>query len=109
MRMRRAPGEADTERLRDHRLDRQPVDRRAVAPRRLDAARIDRQADRYFARDDELAEQRVPAAPVGAQPREAIEDPHCSRLAPELDDAREPYDVAGLQADAAFPFRIEEP
>src|SRR5205807_9357026 len=105
---RRTPREADAERLRDHGLHRDPVDRRARALARLRAARVHRESHGYLARDDQLGEKRVSAAHVGPHLGEAVEEPHAALFAPVLDDPGEPYDVAGLQADAAFPFRLEE-
>src|SRR2546427_2236548 len=108
MRVRCARRQADAERLRDHRLHRQPVDRRTRALAWLGAAGIHREAYRYLARDDQLGEQRVAAAHVRPHLGEGVEEFHAARFAPLPDDAGEPHDIARLQADAALPFRVEE-
>src|SRR5258708_38335581 len=48
------------------------------------------------------------AAHVGLHLCEAVEEAHCSLLAPELDDTREPHDIAGLDTEPALPPGIEK-
>src|SRR5258706_2229784 len=98
----------DALRARDDRLDRDPVDRRALALQRLDIALVCREADRDFARGDELREEDVALAHVGLHLAQLAEEAHAALLAPGLDQGRHPLGVGRLDADASLPLRVEE-
>ena len=99
----------DADWLPDDRLDRHPIDGGARALVRHDAAAIDSEPDRHFPCGHQLREQRVARAHVGLHRGEPVEEFHPAILTPEFDDSREPDDIARLDAELPFPFRIEEP
>src|SRR5438445_208330 len=93
----------------DRGADHEPVDRRALFLRLLDAVLIDRQGERYFPGGDQVREQRMAAAH-----RDAVRG---DELPPELDalvlshvgnHGGEPLVVVAFDRELAFPLGREE-
>ena len=90
-------------------LDHEPVDRRALLLRLLDAVLVDRQRERYLAGGDEAREKRMAAAHRDAVRRDELSpEAHAFRLAHVGDHRREPLVVIALDRELAFPLRREQ-
>src|SRR6266508_3758410 len=109
VRMRGAARDADPVRPRDRRADREPVDRRALALELFGLVIVYGQRERHLARHDELREQRVALAHRHAVScDDLLEEFRALGLADLVEHAREPIRVLLLDAESAFPLRVEQ-
>ena len=87
----------------------EPVDRRAVVLELLGLVIVDGQRERHFARHHQIDEQGVALAHRHAVGRDDVaEQLESLGLAEVADDAGKPVDILGLDAELAFPLRVQQ-
>ncbi len=109
VRMRRAARHRRAVAERDHRLEIERLDRRAVALLLLGLVAVDRERERHFARLHQIGKQRVAAAhrhAVGLH--DVAEELQALLLAHLHHDGAEPVEVRGLDRKPSLPARIEQ-
>ena len=106
--VRRAPGDRDSVRLRDDRVERQHRDRRLLVLQVVDLEAVDRQRQGHFAGGDHVGENDVPLALLQVLRADPAEEVERALLAPLMDQLGHPVDVRLLDAELAFPFRLEQ-
>ncbi len=93
----------------DRRSQREPVDRRAAAPRLLRQIAVEGKSKRDFARDDQVVEQRVSVAHGQAVLRNQIaEEFQAAFLAHFPDQREEPFLLFRFDRDPPLPARLKQ-